>query len=119
MAGALTGTVVGYVAKDPESAAQGKAAKFSIPVSKGKDSPATWVRVTTWGKNAEYVMNYIKKGAIVTASGVLETREFDGKNGKQVSLEMNAANVSQFRASLDGGDRPAPKAAAEPEDIGF
>lgn len=118
MAGAFSGTVTGFVAKDPESAANGKAAKFSIPVNKGKDSPTTWVRVTAWGKTAEFVMQYVKKGALVAASGTLETREFEGKNGKQTSVELNAGSVQSFRT---GNDTPAPKPAAvvEPEDIGF
>jgi single-strand DNA-binding protein len=114
MAGSFSGSVTGYVAKDPEPKANGKAVGFSIPVSKGKDKPTTWVRVTAWGKTAEFVSQYIHKGSLVTASGDIELREFDGKNGKQQSLELNAQSVQSFKT--DGGaPRPAPR-ATEPDD---
>lgn len=116
MAGAFSGTVTGFVAKDPESTANGKAVKFSIPVSKGKDSPTTWVRVTAWGKTSEFVLNYVKKGSLVTASGTVETREYEGKNGKAISVELNAGSVQAFRTEAPA---PAPRPAAEPDDIGF
>lgn len=96
MAGALVSTVTGYVAKDPEAKANGPVT-FSVPVSKGKDKPTTWVRVTCWGKTAEFVAQYVKKGSLVTCSGDIELREFDGKQGKMQSLELNAQSVQSFR----------------------
>lgn len=122
MAGAFVGTVTGYVAKDPEPKANGKAMGFSVPVSKGKDQPTTWVRVTCWGKTAEYVAQYIKKGALITASGTLELREFEGKQGKQSSLELNAQSVNSFRTDASPQQsqpaRPYTPAASD-EDIPF
>jgi single-strand DNA-binding protein len=70
---------------------------FSIPVSKGKDKPTTWVRVTVWGKTAEYVAQYIRKGSLVSVSGSIELREFESAKGKGTSLEMNASSVTSFR----------------------
>lgn len=113
MAGSLSGSVTGYVAKDPEPKANGKAVGFSIPVSKGKDQPTTWVRVTAWGKTAEFVSQYVKKGSLVSCFGQLELREFEGKNGKQQNLEMNAQAVQSFRT--ENTPRPAPR-ATEPDD---
>lgn len=114
MAGAFSGTVVGKVAKDPERKANGKAVGFSIPVSKGKDKPTTWVRVTVWGKTADYVEQYIKKGATVAASGEIELREFDGKQGKQSSLELNAQSVQGL--VLAEGSAPAASKPAASQD---
>lgn len=96
MAGTFTGTVVGFVAKDPEARGNGPMG-FSIPVSKGKDKPTTWVRVSCWGKTADYVAQYIKKGSLVSVSGSIELREFESAKGKGTSLEMNASNVTSFR----------------------
>lgn len=104
MAGSFSGTVVGYVAKDPEARGNGPMG-FSIPVSKGKDKPTTWVRVTAWGKTAEYVAQYIKKGSLVSVSGAIELREFESANGKGTSLELNASSVTSFRT--DGGAAPS------------
>ena len=96
MAGSFNGTVVGYVAKDPEARGNGPVG-FSIPVSKGKDKPTTWVRVSCWGKTAEYVSQYIKKGSLVSVSGAIELREFESAKGKGTSLELNASNITSFR----------------------
>jgi single-stranded DNA-binding protein len=88
MAGTFSGSVVGYVAKDPEPRANGKAVGFSVPVSKGKDKPTTWVRVTCWGKTAEFVSQYVKG----------------------TSLELNAQSVQSFRTG-EPTAAAAPKAA--------
>lgn len=117
MAGAFSGTVVGKVAKDPESKANGKAAGFSIPVSKGKDRPTTWVRVTVWGKSAEFVMQYVKKGALVAASGEIELREYESKGAKGFSLELNAQSVQSLAQAPDAA--PAGRAAPDESDMPF
>jgi single-strand DNA-binding protein len=115
MAGSFSGTVVGKLAKDPEPRAQGKAMGFTIPVSKDKDSPTTWVRVTAWGKTAEYVGQYLKKGSLVSATGTIELREYESKGTKGSSLEMNAFNVTQFRTEAPAEQ---PKAIVE-DDVDF
>jgi len=97
MAGAFSGTVTGFVAQDPARKANGKAIGFSVPVSKGRDKPTTWIRVTVWGKTADFCEQYIRKGSLVSCSGEIEMREFEGKQGKQQSLEMNAGSVQSFR----------------------
>lgn len=111
MAGAFSGTVTGYVAKDPE--ARGEAVGFSIPVSKGKDKPTTWVRVTCWGKTAQFVQQYVTKGSLVTASGTIELREYESAKGKGTSLELNASSVQSFKT--DSAQPQARPAAAKPE----
>ena len=118
MAGSFSGSVTGYVAKDPEAKANGKAVGFSIPVSKGKDKPTTWVRVTAWGKTAEFVSQYIRKGSLVSCSGEIELREYESAKGKGTSLELNAQSVQSFKT--DGGSAPVKVASApEPEDVPF
>jgi single-strand DNA-binding protein len=116
MAGAFSGTVTGYVAKDPEAKANGKAVGFSIPVSKGKDQPTTWVRVTAWGKTAEFVSQYVKKGSLVTCSGSIELREYESAKGKGTSLELNAQTVNAFRTEASGQMGPAPTTKATTEE---
>ena len=119
MAGAFSGTVVGKLAKDPERKANGKAVGFSIPVSKGKDKPTTWVRVTVWGKSADFVEQYVKKGSLVAASGEIELREYESKGQKGASLEMNAQSVQSLASAPEGQFGAAPKAAPSEEDMPF
>lgn len=118
MAGSFSGTVAGKVAKDPERKANGKAVGFSIPVSKGKDKPTTWVRVTCWGKTADFVEQYVRKGAVVTASGEIELREYESAKGKGSSLEMNAQAVqSLVQGEQSAAPAPAPASQPQEEDI--
>lgn len=119
MAGSFSGNVVGFVAKDPEPKANGKAVGFSIPVSKGKDKPTTWVRVTAWGKTAEFVSNYVRKGSLVSCHGDLELREFESARGKGTSLELNAQSVQAFKTDSGPQQRLAPMGAPADEDVPF
>jgi len=119
MAGSFSGNVVGYVAKDPEPKANGKAVGFSIPVSKGKDKPTTWVRVTAWGKTAEFVSNYVRKGSLVSCSGDIELREFESAKGKGTSLELNASSVTSFRTDAGTAAAPAPIKPSSEDDFAF
>jgi len=119
MAGAFSGTVVGKVAKDPERKANGKAVGFSIPVSKGKDKPTTWVRVTVWGKSADFVEQYVRKGAIVAASGEIELREYESKGQKGASLELNAQSVQSLAQAPDTASAPAVSPAPDESDMPF
>lgn len=121
MAGSFSGTVAGKVAKDPERKANGKAVGFSIPVNKGKDKPTTWVRVTVWGKTADFVEQYLKKGALVVASGEIELREFESKGQKGSSLEMNASSVQSLASAPDSGGQfgASPKASVSEDDMPF
>jgi len=101
MAGNLSGTVVGYLAKDPER--RGEVVSFSVPVSKGRDKPTTWVRVACFKQTADFAEQYLRKGTFVSCTGRMELREYDGKNGKGYSLEMAASDVTAARD--EGGGR--------------
>lgn len=119
MAGSFSGTVVGFLAKDPEQRSDSAPVTFSIPVSKGKDKPTTWVRVACFGKTAEFVKNYVRKGSLVAATGTLELREFESVKGKGTSLEMSASSVNAFKT---GESAPAPRPQqtyGDQDDIGF
>jgi hypothetical protein len=66
--------------------------------------------VTCWGKTAEFVSQYVKKGSLVSCSGDIELREFESAKGKGTSLELNAQSVQSFRTG-EPTAAAAPKAA--------
>jgi len=69
----------------------------------------TYIGVTAWGKQAEAVGEYLKKGAPVLVEGRLSSRSWETDSGEKRSiLEITAERV-QF---LD-------KKAAEPKEIEF
>lgn len=70
----------GNLGKDPEvkTFGENKVAKFPLAVKGYKDS-TMWVNVEVWGKSADFVENYIKKGQNVTVKGELKIDEYEGK----------------------------------------
>ena len=53
-----------------------------------------WFRITSWGRNAEFVSNYIKKGMQVYVEGRLSHSVYQDNAGEtKISLEVNARDV--------------------------
>ena len=69
-------------------------ANFSVAADnkyvKGEDKlPPVWVGVDVWGKRAEFVTEYFKKGSLIELTGKLSTREWEGKT----YLDLEASTV--------------------------
>ncbi len=94
-----------------------------------------WHRVVFFGKLAEIVQQYLKKGATIYVEGRLQTRKWQGKDGQdRYTTEVVAAEMTMLGgrtsnaggdyagAPIGGGQAPAPQAqqapaaAAEPFD---
>ena len=53
-----------------------------------------WFRITSWGRSAEFVSNYIKKGMQVYVEGRLSHSVYQDNAGEtKISLEVNARDV--------------------------
>lgn len=89
-------TFSGNLGSDPESRQVGdrQVCNFSVAVNGRRDDPATWVRVAVWGKQAEACQRYLAKGRQVIVTGAARLREYEGRNGKGVSLEVDAREVT-------------------------
>lgn len=100
-------TVIGRMTKeiDIRSTASGKSVgSMSIAVNDGyKDKNGQWVNessffnVTVWGKSADYVKEYIKKGERVSVVGKLKQETWTtqaGDKGSRVVIVAN--NVSKL-----------------------
>jgi single-strand DNA-binding protein len=123
---AFNGQLTGNLGRDPELKylQNGSVvANFTIAVRQNKkDAPARWVKVAVWGKAAEYVGNYVKKGDSVLLLGRVETPEVytkrDGTTG--VAEVFTAENIEKFGerqqpANWDGSaGQQAPVAAPAP-----
>jgi len=49
-----------------------------------------WVRLVAWGKQAEVIAEYVKKGTQLYAEGTLKTRKWQDKNGEdRYTTEIN------------------------------
>jgi len=86
--------LVGHLGKDPEvkyTPSSTAVANFSMATSESwkdkntgqKQERTEWHRVVVWGKLAEIVGQYLKKGALVYVGGKLQTRKYQDKEGKE------------------------------------
>jgi len=96
--------LIGHLGDDPKvrKLDSGKTvANFSIATNEiyrdqngNKQSETTWHRLVAWGKQAEVVENYTKKGSEIAIEGKLTNRSYDGKNGdKQFITEILVNSV--------------------------
>lgn len=54
-----------------------------------KQSETTWHRLVAWGKQAEVIESYVKKGSEIAVEGKLTNRSWEDKNGeKQYMTEI-------------------------------
>ena len=132
MAGVNKVILVGRLGQDPEvkhlQTGQ-QVARLSIATSEAwkdkqgqKQERTEWHRVIVWGKMAEVVGQYLKKGRQVYLEGKLQTRSWEDKETKQkrYTTEINASTV-QFlgdanRSEQQQGSQPG---AAQDSGGGF
>lgn len=95
-------SLVGRLTKDPTisyTPNQTAVAKFTLAVTrtfKKEGQPESdFIPIVVWGKPAENCGKYISKGRLVAVSGRLQTRSWDGQDGKRnYATEVIAAEVS-------------------------
>lgn len=80
--------LVGRMTKeaDLKYTSTGKAVtSFTLAVNKvGKKDEANFINCVAWEKKAESTANFTKKGSLVGVEGRIETRSYDGQDGKRV-----------------------------------
>jgi len=103
-------TGIGRLTKDPElryTPGGTGTCRFSIAINRtyrnqeGTDvEDVLFLNVTTWGKQAENVAEFLKKGRRVAVNGELRSNNWQDKEGnKRTSFEVNAKSV-QFLDSV-------------------
>lgn len=102
--------LVGRLTKDPELryTSSGKAtASFNLAVNrnfKSADGPeADFINIVVWNKPAENAANYLKKGSLAGVDGRLQTRNYEGNDGKRVYVTEVVAESVQFLDSKGSG----------------
>lgn len=100
-------TIAGRIGKDAEQKSFGNGesvVNFSVAVNRpkkgGQKQDALWFRVALFGKLGETLLPYLIKGTTVAVSGELNVRTYEAKETTQVSIEINARQVSL----LGGGE---------------
>lgn len=123
--------IIGHLGKDPEVRylPSGEAvANFSIATTeKWKDKNSgeqreetEWHRISVFGRLAEIVGEYLKKGSLVFIQGKIKTRKYTDKDGaERYATEIRAETMKMLggRDSNQGGapaQRQAPAASPRP-----
>ena len=102
--------IVGRLVRDPDVRAlnDGKTVlKFTVAVdrrfkNKNGEKEADFIQVVTFGKPAEFVAEYVKKGNMVSVAGRITTGSYDNKEGKKVyTTEITADEVNSIGSKKD------------------
>lgn len=120
-------TLIGNVGKDPELKTTGNGTAFcnlSIAVNKrykddsGETKTITnWFPFTLWGKKAETLSKYIKKGSTIAVSGELTTRKRKVGDEEEITvIEIKVDEVEILTGGkTSGGGRDS---GGDDDDIG-
>lgn len=101
----FSGTIIGRLARDAEARTTASGlniATFTIPndVGYGDRRKTDWVKVTVFGKAAEFCGRLVK-GDIVSCSGQVSTEEWTNKDGvTKTTLCLTADKVDKYGFSL-------------------
>ena len=128
--------LIGRLGKDPEiryTQSGSAVTNFSIAVSESwtdkqgqKQEKTEWINCVAFGKQAETLEKYLKKGSLVYVEGRIQTDSYE-KDGKTVySTKINIGNfqfLDSKKAEPEQGRRPEPRREGPPpppdEDIPF
>ena len=122
--------IIGRLGKDPEvrTTTSGQTvANFTLATSeKYKDRDGVqqekteWHSCVAWGKLAEIIGQYPKKGDLLFVQGKIETRSWEKDGAKQYKTEINVSEMKMLGGGKrdDGGQRfderrrePAPRSS--------
>src|SRR5690554_1112941 len=107
--------LVGRLTKDPDLryTANGTAvANFTVAVNRPfsnqqGDREADFINCVIWRKPAENLANYMGKGSLIDVDGRIQTRSYDGQDGKRVYVTEVVADSVQFLESRNSkGGQP-------------
>ena len=96
--------LIGRLTRDPElryTSSNIATATFSIAVDRtftnqNGDREADFINIVVWRKQAENCKNYLTKGSQVAIDGRIQTRNYDGQDGKKVYVTEVVADNVQF-----------------------
>jgi single-strand DNA-binding protein len=100
-------TLMGYIGKDPEiKMTQGgqQVASFSVATTESwvkdgkKEEKTEWHRCVAWGKTAENIAKFFKKGSGIFVQGKIQTRTWDGQDGQKHYATEIIVSSFQFPA---------------------
>ena len=99
--------LIGRLTRDPElryTTSNVPTASFSLAVNRPFQNQngvreADFINVVVWRKPAETVKKYLTKGSLIAVEGRIQTRNYDGADGKKVYVTEVVADNFEFLES--------------------
>lgn len=106
--------LVGRLTKDPDlryTPSGVAVATFTLAVNRmftnqQGEREADFIQCVIWRKTAENVANFLSKGSLAGVDGKIQTRTYEGNDGKRVYVtEVNCENVQFLEPKNRGGNQ--------------
>ena len=121
-------TIVGRLTRDPDLrySQTGKAVcNFTLATNRPfknaqGENEADFIKCLTFGKQAENLANYMRKGSLVGVEGRIQTRSYTNKDGNKVYTTEVVANQVSFLDNKKDNQQQKPQnnqSQMEPMDI--
>ena len=99
--------LIGRLTKDPElryTSSNIPSATFSLAVNRPFQNQngvreADFINIVMWRKQAETAKKYLSKGSLIAVDGRIQTRNYDGTDGKKVYVTEVVADNFEFLES--------------------
>ena len=107
--------LIGRLTRDPElryTSSNVATCTFSVAVDRpfanqNGEREADFINIVVWRKQAENCKNYLTKGSQVAIDGRIQTRNYDGQDGKKVYVTEVVADNVQFLGSKGANTQAA------------
>ena len=102
--------LTGRIGKDLElkKTQSGKSViNFSLAVnkfSKGEGKDVDWINCQAWNQTAELMYQYLGKGSLIGVEGRIQTRNYEGQDGKKVYITEVVVDRVEFLESRKNND---------------
>ena len=97
--------LIGHVGKDPEVriTTNSRVASFSLATTEkfNGNEKTQWHACSVWGKLADVVEKYVKKGQLLYVEGKIEYRSYDDKDGNKKYV----TDIVVFTLQMLGGKK--------------
>ena len=115
--------LIGRLTRDPDlryPSSNVPVANFTIAVNRPFENQngervADFINIIVWRKQAENVKKYIGKGSLVAVEGRIQTRNYEGQDGKRVYVTEVVADSVQFLESKSQSQNRGSSYGIEPQ----
>ncbi len=119
--------LIGRLTRDPELRYTGSnvaVATFSLAVNRpftnqAGEREADFINIVVWRKQAENIKNYLSQGSQIAVDGRIQTRSYDGEDGKKRYVTEVVADNVQFLDSKNKADLTTNNAKDNPTPYDF